>query len=263
MRTNREAVYGVPAHTVWRRHIAKEDTAGANLLCNRLSGPSELSFLASSTKDMGSWASSAARRNRAALAIQRLDSGGTMPGPLQMMSSGGGSSQHLGLGADIDDLPTDFSPSPTGRRAPSQAPSLWGSDASPLFGRSASAALGGGGGGGGGEPPGWRPPSSALSSASFGSVHAGSRSSLSRPQSGSLIRSATMQSIGSWGSHWDDEHRDGSRPASASGLRAPAVPGLDERHPRPRPLISSQPGLLGHSANRQQRWGQLTIAGTR
>ena len=50
MRIDREPIFGVPAHTVWRQHIAKEETAAANLLGNLLtgSGPGGMSFLASS-----------------------------------------------------------------------------------------------------------------------------------------------------------------------------------------------------------------------
>ena len=268
MRIDREPIFGVPAHTVWRQHIAKEETAAANLLGNLLtgSGPGGMSFLASSVKDGGSWASSANRRNVRALAIQRLDSRGTLPGPLQMTSS----SQHLGLGDESDDVPADFSPSPTGRRTPSP----WGSDSGELFGRPRTAAFSFGRKNTAtielnavaelmGQRTLSRPPS--------GSTHSLSpslSSSLSRPQSGTLIRSASMQSIGSWGSHWDDDHAISARPPSAASRlstspHAPVTLGLDSRHPRPPGLISAQPGLLASKPNLQYCWKQRSIAGKR
>lgn len=269
MRIDREPIFGVPAHTVWRQHIAKEETAAANLLGNLLtgSGPGGMSFLASSVKDGGSWASSANRRNVRALAIQRLDSRGTLPGPLQMTSS----SQHLGRGDELDDVPDDFSPSPTGRRTPSP----WGSDSGELFGRPRTAAFSFGRKNTAtielnavAELMGQR----TLSRSPSGSSHSLSTSlssSLSRPQSGTLIRSASMQSIGSWGSHWDDDHHPiSARPPSAASRlstspHAPVTLGLDSFHPRPPGLISAQPGLLASKPNLQYCWKQRSIAGKR
>ena len=269
MRIDREPIFGVPAHTVWRQHIAKEETAAANLLGNLLtgSGPGGMSFLASSVKDGGSWASSANRRNVRALAIQRLDSRGMLPGPLQMTSS----SQHLGRGDELDDVPDDFSPSPTGRRTPSP----WGSDSGELFGRPRTAAFSFGRKSTAtielnavAELMGQR----TLSRSPSGSSHSLSTSlssSLSRPQSGTLIRSASMQSIGSWGSHWDDDHHPiSARPPSAASRpstspHAPVTLGLDSFHPRPPGLISAQPGLLASKPNLQYCWKQRSIAGKR
>jgi len=208
--TNRNAIYGAQAHGVWREHVARENLAGANLLCNRLaSSPADLSFLSSSTKDSGCWVTTTLRRERAALTLQRLDSRGSLPGSLQLMTA-----SNRSLTSFDDDescVPPDFTPSPVGQRR-----------SSPWVGGSTGGITG----------------------------HA------LRPQSGSLIRSATMQSFGSWGSHWDD---------AAVGFRgiAPGIAGLDVRLPKPRPAISAAPGLHGHRANKQSQWVQSTIAGRR
>jgi len=245
-RTNRDALYGPTEDKIWRQHVLTENAAEANLLANRfVSSPSEMSFLASSTKDMGSWASTANRRSRFELAIQRLDSHGALPGPLQMSASTG-SLALIGFddNSTANELPTDFLPSPTrgGKRTP------FGESSRSLSLRSLD---------------GTRPQTGQSEALSI----TGSSLSGSLRSSGSLVRSAALQSAGSWGSHWDDGHQPTlSRPATASnfgGHAVPCYPGLDERRSKPRPLISGQAGLYGHSSNRQQNWLQKTVAGRR
>ena len=58
-RTDRTASYGNNELTVWRRHVAKENLAEMNLLCNRLAAQGaweeDMSFLRSSAGNQGGW----------------------------------------------------------------------------------------------------------------------------------------------------------------------------------------------------------------
>ena len=59
-RPDRTAWYRTEEHRVWRHHVAKENLAEMNLLCNRLAAQGaqheeETSFLRSSAGNQGGW----------------------------------------------------------------------------------------------------------------------------------------------------------------------------------------------------------------
>ena len=247
-RTDRRMAHGNAEHAVWRKHLANEDTANANLLCNRLA-PDALdhSYLRSSSdKSVGGWEISAARRGISSMTIERLDSLGAAPGSLQLSSSSsslrslyrspsGGSSigrhARLGLGGDEDDdsladqLPADWLP--PSLTSPASRTSLSPMGASPMsFGSSFGGA-----------------PALSSSSRTFGNVHrmrstpacAAFEASLASSFRSAATADAAGASMSRSGSGWTVQRLG----PSASSM----PPSLDTRRPRPPKLISEQGGL--------------------
>ena len=101
----RACAYDNSESRIWRRHLEKSDLAAANL-CGNLLNPLDLSFLQSSTSAAGGWEKNTFRRDARSLMLERLDSDGSLAGPLQLVSSSGS----LASVDAPDDLPSDFGP---------------------------------------------------------------------------------------------------------------------------------------------------------
>ena len=125
-RLDRQAAYTTHENLVWRKHIQRETLGSANLLANRLltPDPDDLSYLRSASGNSAGWEAAGLRRDQFALTLERLESGGSMRGSLQLSHrslpyADGGD----GDDDDDDELPPDFVSS---RRTPF-ATSPWSS----------------------------------------------------------------------------------------------------------------------------------------